>query len=121
MKAEIIAAAAASSIAVLIISVVAAFVGFFCITWGLALTGYMSGQAEAVSAAMTTFGILALIIGLLTLTLSAVSVYFLNAKRGWSAVGAAVLSICLAGTASVVGQGLALMVSFIVAGQLKTP
>jgi hypothetical protein len=120
MKVDIVAAAAVSIVTVLIISVATAFLGFICITWGLALTGYMSGQAEAVKAAMATFSILASVIGFVTMALSAVCVYILTSQRKWNAFGAAALSICVAGAVSVAGQGLALLVGFIVAGQLKT-
>jgi hypothetical protein len=121
MKAGIVVASLASLTVVLIISAATALLGFFCITWGLAFTGFMMGQADAVNAAMMTFGILALIVTLVAMSLSGISVYVLVAKRQWPVAGAAAISICVAGAASVAGQALALLVSFIVAGQLKTP
>jgi len=81
----------------------------------------MGGQADAVSAAMMTFAILALIIMLVTMALSGASIYFLAVRRQLNVVGAAGMSISLAGAASLAGQVVALIVSFIVAGQLKTP
>ncbi len=87
--------------------------------WALALNGFM-GQERAVNASMITFVGLA---GLATLTCVVAGLYslhYLSVKRSWKPAGGAMLSII---AFTIIGGGLQLLsvlVSVIVASQMRT-
>jgi hypothetical protein len=87
--------------------------------WALALNGFM-GQERAVNASMITFVVLAVLVALVSLSLGVLLTYYLSAKRGWNAVGSVLLSTLV--FAAVCGglQIGSVIVSAIVAEQMRT-
>lgn len=104
---------------VLVTAAAIATAAFSFFMWALALNGFM-GQDRAVNASMITFGVLASLLTLASISLSLYSVYYLSEKRGWNATGSAVLSTVL--FSAVVGglQLLSVLISVIVANQMRT-
>lgn len=87
--------------------------------WALALNGFM-GQERAVNASMITFGVLAVAASLICLGLSLILVYFLSAKKKWNAAGSATLSILLFTVITGGLQLLSVIISAVVADQMRT-
>jgi len=104
----------------ILVAVSAAATGAFSFfMWALALNGFM-GQERAVNTSMITFIVLAGVLSLVCVAVSAYSTYYLSVKRMWNAAGAAVLSIV---AFAVVGGGLQLLsvfISVIVASAMRT-
>ena len=94
--------------------------GFFAfMMWALALNGFM-GQEDAINASMTTFIVLAVVTGAVSIFLSLCTVYYLSVRRNWNAAVSALLSIVVFALASGILHTLCVIVSAIVAEQLRT-
>lgn len=87
--------------------------------WALALNGFM-GQTRAVEISMVVYFVLAIGTVIAAALLSGLAVYWLAGKRGWNAIGSAVLcgAIFIVGT-SAVHFG-CVLVSVLVADSLRT-
>ncbi len=117
MTKGVYAAIAVTGIIMLGVSAATGILGFMA--WALALNGFM-GQERAVNASMITFIVLAVISAFVVLTLSIAAVYFLAGRRSWNAAVSAVLSILVFGMTSGVLHMLCVVVSAVVANQLRT-
>lgn len=105
--------------AVLMFAVAIICAAFSFFMWALSLNGYV-GQESAVNTSLITFVVLASITSLACIALSLVLVYFLAAKKKWDAAGSAVLSTVLFAALTAGGQILSIIISVIVADQMRT-
>ncbi|MGB7070674.1 MAG: hypothetical protein WBD22_14370, partial [Pyrinomonadaceae bacterium] len=87
--------------------------------WALALNGFM-GQQRAVDTSMVVYFVLAIAAAILNVSLSVVFVYFLSGRRGWRTVLSSLLSIVVFVAATGVFHTACVIISAIVAGQLRT-
>lgn len=106
-----------TGLVVLLVGLGSTVLGFMI--WALALNGFM-GQQRAIDISMVTFVALAVLSVLVTMVLSVLVVYFLSAKRAWNAAISALISIVVfAGTTGVLHM-VSVIISAIVADQLRT-
>lgn len=103
--------------AVLIAGAATGFCGLMM--WGLALNGFM-GQQRAVDTSLFTYIAFAVISALLALALSLVTVYYLAGKRAWNAAGSAALSIVVFAVTTGVLHTICVVISAVVADQMRT-
>jgi len=87
--------------------------------WALALNGFM-GQQRAVETSQIVYIVLAAVSVILCAALSILTVYLLSGKRNWNAAGSAVLSIVVFGVTTGVLHTICVVISAIVAGQMRT-
>lgn len=117
MKGKVLAAVLVTA---LVLIICAAATGLFSfMAWALALNGFM-GQERAVNASMITFIVLAILFSVVCIGLGIFIVYFLAGKREWNAIGSAILSIVIFATATGGLQLLSVIISTIVASEMRT-
>lgn len=117
MKNGTIVAAAITGIAVLVIAAASGFFGFMM--WGLSLNGFM-GQQRAVDISMFTYICLAIVTALLMVGLSTGLTWYLADRREWHAAVSALLSIVVFAVSTGVVHIACVIISAIVADQLRT-
>jgi hypothetical protein len=117
MKTGTIVAMAITAIVVLGVSVAAGIAGWMM--WALALNGFM-GQQRAVETSMVVYLVLAVISGLISTVLSLLTFYFLAGRREWNAALSALLSIPIFAVTTGVLHTVSVVISAIVAEQLRT-
>src|SRR5687767_15065080 len=117
MKTGTIVAMAITAIVVLVVSVATGIAGWMM--WALALNGFM-GQQRAVETSMAVYIVLAVISGLISTILSLLAVYFLAGRREWNAALSALLSIVIFSATTGVLHTVSVVLSAIVAEQLRT-
>lgn len=105
--------------ALLVLAVGVVSTAFSWFMWALALNGYM-GQQRAIEVSLVVFFILAALTVLISTGLSGFAVYWLAGKKAWNAAGAAVLSAIVFMIVTGVGHFLCILVSVLVADQLRT-
>ena len=106
-----------TAMVVLLVSVAAGVLGWMI--WALALNGFM-GHQRAVETSMIVYIVLAVISGLISIMLSLLTVYFLAGRREWNAALSALLSIVIFGVTTGVLHTVSVVISAIVAEQLRT-
>ena len=87
--------------------------------WALALNGFM-GQERAVNASLVTFVVLLIVFTLLSLAIGLLTVHFLAARRSWNAAASSLLSTIVATVVIAVLDLMAILISVLVASQLRT-
>jgi hypothetical protein len=117
MKTGTIAAIAVTAIVVLLVAVTTGFFGWMM--WALSLNGFM-GQQTAVDTSQVVYFALAILSTLVAIVLSVVTVYFLSGRREWNAALSALLSIVIFSVTVGVFHTGSVVVSAIVASQLRT-
>ena len=100
-----------------IVGIASLALGWFL--WAVALNGFM-GQQRAAATSMTVYLVLAAGAVIIATFLSALLVYWLAGKRGWNAVGSAVLSSVLFIAATVAIHFVSVIVSALVADMFRT-
>ncbi len=87
--------------------------------WALSLNGFM-GQQRAVETSMIVYIALAAVSAVVCLALGILAVYLLSHKRSWNAAGSAALSIVVFVATTGVLHTLAVVISAVVAEQMRT-
>jgi len=108
---------AVTGIVVLAVSAITGALGWMM--WALALNGFM-GQTRAIDTSLIVYCSLAVASILFATAFSVAGVYIAAVKRGWNAAVSAIVSILIFATAAGIVQFLAIIISVIVADQLRT-
>ena len=117
MRSGTIAAVGVSGLVTLMIGIASGLAGWMM--WALALNGYM-GQPRAVETSMTVYIILAVLSALVCVGLSSLAVYLLSGRWNWNAAGSAALSIVVFAVTTGVLHTICVVISAVVADQMRT-